>query len=185
MQPEISLKKSKSRRRKRCKNCSDLFEPNLRTKGRQNYCSKTGCQKVRQRNNEKDWRARNPEKQRIYVRLWNKRNSEYSGKRRAKNPKLLEMNRRQTCLRMQKARAKAMFDKSKLILTQLAENKADKCYLTRGGWVILRLTKARSFTRRAVIGHNQSNFKRVANRLPKGRLYDLSEEILNQSRSGP
>ncbi len=53
-------RKSIIKRRKRCKNCKELFEPDVRTKGKQKYCSKKECQNKRQRENEKDWRKRNP-----------------------------------------------------------------------------------------------------------------------------
>ena len=176
--------RSKNKRpTKRCLCCGDLFEPDYRTKGKQRYCSKKECQKVRQRKNEKDWRKRNPETQLIWVRLWNKRHSEYSGKQRDKNPDIAQVNRMQTRVRMQKIRDIRAFDKSKLILAQLHKNKGDKCYLARGGKMILCLTKARSFTKNGFLAHNRKSLTRVVNILPKGRLYDVSQEIFN--RSGP
>jgi hypothetical protein len=174
-----------AKRRKRCAECRALFEPDARTKGGQKYCSKQGCQKRRQRNNEKDWRRRHREQQRIWVRLWNKRHSEYSRQRREKNPQLFLSNRHQTKARMQKIRARRRFDQSKVILRQLAVTKEDKYYLARGGWMILRLTKARSFTRGRLMMDNHRRMKRVANRVPRGRLYDLSEEIHNQPGTDP
>jgi len=174
-----------SKRRKKCGHCRDLFDPDPRTKGGQKHCSKPECQKVRQRKNEKDWRKRHPENQLIWVRLWNKSHSGYSANRRSQDSDLLQSNRKKSRVRMQKMRTERQFDKSKLILRQLHINKDDKCYLARGGWMILRLTKARSFTTSGVIGHTQNRLKRVANKLPKGRLYDLSEEILNQPATDP
>jgi hypothetical protein len=91
----------------------------------------------------------------------------------------------QTRVRMQKIRDIRAFDKSKLILTQLRKNKGDKCYLARGGQIILCLTKARSFTKNGFMGHNRTRLTRVSNMLPKGRLYDVSQEIFNRPRQGP
>ena len=174
-----------TKRRKRCLCCGNLFEPDCRTKGSQRYCGKKECQKVRQRKNEKDWRKRNPETQLIWVRLWNKRNSGYSGVRRAENPDTEQVNREQTRVRMQKIRGIRAFDKSKLILAQLNKNKEDKCYLARGGQIILCLTKARSFTKNGFMAHNRTQATRVSNRLPKGRLYDLSQEVFNRPLPDP
>lgn len=127
--------KPKRHRQKRCKRCGELFQPNARTKGKQQYCSKPECQATRQRKNEKDWRKRNPdcvEYQYQQTRQWNKTHPDYSRRRRAQNPQLLKHNRNQTRNRMQEIRAKLMFDKSKVILTQLIGGKSDRCYLTRG-----------------------------------------------------
>ena len=170
--------KPKRQRQKRCKCCGELFQPNTRTKGKQRYCSKPECQAIRQRKNEKDWRKRNPdcvEYQYQQTRQWNSVHSDYSRQKRSQNPQLLKHNRAQTRNRMQKIRAKQMFDKSKVILTQLIGGKADKCYLTRGSkWLHVRLTKASPLSKRGSVGDNRSICKRVANRLPKGRLYNLS-----------
>ena len=168
----------KRQRQKRCKICRELFQPDARTKGKQQYCSKSKCQSIRQRKNEKSWRKRNPEcveYQHQQTRQWNKTHPGNSRQRRARNPQLLKYNRDQTRNRMQKIRAKRVFDKSKVILTQLAGSKPDKCYLTRGsGWLHVRLTKASLLSKQGSLGDNRSLCKRVANRLPKGRLYDLS-----------
>jgi hypothetical protein len=79
---------------------------------------------------------------------------------------------------MQRIRAKRAFDKSKVILTQLVGSKSDKCYLTRGGkGLYVCLTKASPLSRRGSLGDNRSRFKRITNRLPRGRLYDLSRAL--------
>jgi len=170
--------KPKRHRQKRCKHCRELFQPDPRTKGAQKYCSKPECQIVRQRQNEKDWRARNPDclaYQQEQSRQWHRTHPDYSQKRRANDHELLKHNRGQTRARMQKIREKRMFDKSKVILTQVVGGKADKCYLTRGSrWLHVRLTKASPLSKRGSLGDNRSLCKRVTNRLPKGRLYDLS-----------
>lgn len=171
-------KKPKRQRQKRCKSCRELFQPNSRTKGKQRYCSKPECQAIRQKKNEKDWRKRNPdcvEYQYQQTRQWNNAHPDYSRQRRSKDPQLLSRNRNQTCHRMQKIRAKRMFDKSKVILTQLIGGKANKCYLTHGAkWLYVRLTKASPLSKRGSVGDNRKLYKREVNRLPKGRLYNLS-----------
>ena len=170
--------KPKRQRQKRCKCCRELFQPDARTKGKQRYCSGPECQSKRQRQNEKEWRSRNPEcveYQYQQTRQWNKAHPDYSRQRRSKDPRLLNHNCNQTRHRRQKIRNKLMFDKSKVILTQVVGGKSDKCYLTRGSkWLMVRLTKASPLSKRGSLGDNRSMYKRVANRLPKGRLYDLS-----------
>lgn len=165
-------------RRKRCKWCKGLFEPDPRAKGRQRYCSKPGCQTKRQRQNEQAWRIKNPDcldYQRVQSRLWHKARPEYSRKRRMEDPCLLQNNRDKTRLRMRKIRLQRMFDKSKVILTQLVERQADKCYLTeRSRWLMVRLTKASPLSKLLFMRDNRSRLKRVANRLPRSRLYDAS-----------
>ena len=170
--------KPKRQRQKRCKYCQELFQPNAQTKGKQKYCSKAECQSKRQRQNEKDWRKRNPdcvEYQYQQTRQWNKNHPDYSRQRRDQDPQLLKCNCDQTRNRMQKIRAKFAFDKSKVILMQVAGSKPDKCYLTHGSrWLYVRLTKASPLSKRGSVRDNRNMCKRVANRLPKGRLYDLS-----------
>lgn len=126
--------KPSRRRQKRCKACRKLFQPDPRTKGKQRYCSRTACQTQRQRHNEKEWRVRNPEcveLQQEQSRRWQKARPDYSRKRRSEDPQLLKHNRGETCKRMRKIRAKKLFDKSKLILTQLAGNKTATAILDR------------------------------------------------------
>lgn len=168
-------------RQKRCKCCQELFQPDTRTKGKQGYCSKPECQAVRQRQNEKNWRRQNPdcvEYQYQQTRQWNKAHPDYSQKRRAADPELLANNRNRTRIRIQKVRHKRVFDKSKVILTQVVGGKVDKCYLTRGGkGLYVCLTKASPLSRRGSLGDNRRKFKRIINRLPRGRLYDLSRVL--------
>ncbi len=167
------------KRRKRCKCCEDLFTPNPRTKGKQRFCSKSRCQTNRQRQNEKDWRQRNRDclaDQREQSRLWHRNHPDYSLKRRSNNRELLQHNRDQTRIRMKKMRGQKVFDKSKVILTQLIGGKANKCYLTHGGkGLYVRLIKASPLSKQGSLGDNRKQFKRVANQLPKGRLYDLGQ----------
>jgi hypothetical protein len=75
---------------------------------------------------------------------------------------------------MQKLRWKIAFDKSKLILTQLLGNEDDKHCLIQGRWLLLRLTRASPLLKPCQVRHTGQRLNRVANRLPKGRLYDLS-----------
>ncbi len=172
------VNKSSRARQRRCQWCGELFTPDPRTKGRQRYCSKPACQTKRQRLNESAWRINNPDcldYQREKTRLWHTTHPDYSRKRRLKYPRLLVKNRDDTRIRMRKIRFQRLFDKSKVILTQLTKRQADKCYLTHGyRWLMVRLTKASPLSRLPFIGDNRSRLKRAVNRLPKGYLYDLS-----------
>lgn len=165
-------------RRKRCFCCGELFDPDPRSKGKQRYCSKAECQTTRQRQNELDWRVRNPDclaEQYKQTCLWYKAHPDYSRQRRNNNLELLQGNRSQTKLRMRKMRAKMMFDKSKVILAQLVGGKTDKCYLThRSKWLMVRLTKASLLSKPGSLWDNRKSFKQVDNCLPKGRLYEVS-----------
>jgi len=172
-----AVKRSRIRQR-RCQWCGELFNPDPRTKGRQRYCSKPICQTKRQRINEASWRINNPDcldYQCEKSRLWHTSHPDYSRKRRLKYPRLLIKNRDDTRIRMRKIRSQRMFDKSKVILTELVTRQADKCYLTHGyRWLMVRLTKASPLSRLPFIGDNRSRLKRAVNRLPRGSLYDLS-----------
>ena len=106
---------------------------------------------------------------------WHKDHPDYSRQRRANDPELLKHNRDQTRERMQKIRGDKMFDKSKVILTELTGGKEDNCYLTHGGrGLYVRLTKASPLSKTGSLRDNRRRFKRVINRMPKGRLYHLS-----------
>lgn len=165
-------------RRKHCPYCRALFEPDPRTKSKQRYCSKSVCQTQRQRQNESDWRTKNPDclqEQYERSRLWHKARPDYSRQRRKNNPGVLRENRSQTKLRMRKIRSKKMFDKSKSILTQLVGSKLDKCYLAhRSKWLLVRLTKASLLSKPGSLWDNRKQFRQAANHLPQGRLYQLS-----------
>ena len=165
-------------RRKRCPSCGKLFTSDPRTKGKQRYCSNAECQNKRQRQNELEWRLRNPEcleEQRKQSRQWHKERPNYNRQRRAAHPEIAQANREQTRVRMRKLRGKQMFDKSKSILTQIVGGKTDKCYLAHGSsWLMVRLTKASLLSKPGSVWDNRKQLKRVANQLPKGRLYDLS-----------
>lgn len=171
--------KQPQKRQKRCLCCGELFQPDSRTKGKQRYCSKAACQTKRQRLNERAWRENNPEclkEQYERTRCWNKAHPDYSRQRRTDKPELLQKNRVQTKARMHNLRAKAMFDKSKVILTQLAGGKGDKYYLTKGyKWLLVRLTKASLLAKAGIVWDNRSRFRQVRNILPQGRLYELAD----------
>jgi len=174
----MQAKKPSLVRRKWCKSCQELFESDPRTKGKQRYCSKEECQTTRQRHNEHDWRLRNPDclaYQQERSRQWHRDHPGYSQKRRANDPELLAHNRDQTRVRMQRIRGRKMFDKSKVILTELTGAKVDNCYLTQGGrGLYVRLTKASPLSKTGSLRDNRRRFKRVINRMPKSRLYHLS-----------
>jgi len=164
-------------RRKRCANCRDLFDPDPRAKGRQKYCFKSLCQDHRQRLNEKNWREKNPDclaYQQGQSRAWHKARPDYSRKRRASDSALTMGNRIQTRFRMRNQRFRRAFDKSKPILTQIIGKIRDKCCLISGQWLYLRLTKASPLSKPWRVRHTGQRLKRIFNRLPRGRLYDLS-----------
>ena len=161
-------------RRKHCKCCGALFEPDPRAKSRQKYCSRAQCQTFRQRKNEKDWGLRNPDCVADQKHKWQQKHPGYSQQMRAANPELAQKNLVDTKIRMQKRRTQAVFDKSKVILTQLVDNASDKCCLMRGNWLFLRLKRASPWTKAGFMRHTGVRINRVMNRLPQGRFYDLS-----------
>ena len=116
------------------------------------------------------------------TRGWFKTHPDYSRKRRGEKGELLESNRKWSRGRMREIRGRRQFDKTKSILLQLTENKADKCYLTRGArWLHLRLTKPSRFSNLKVMWENTGRLKTKTNPLPRGRVWDLSDKILNRS----
>lgn len=168
-------------RAKHCFYCKTLFDPDPRTKGYQRYCSRPTCQTHRQRKNERDWRVKNPDclaEQRKQTSEWHRAHPQYSRNRRQESPKLLRHNRECTQERMRRRRAQGVFDKSKSILTQVVGVQQHDCYLTRGhGWLMVRLTKASPLSKRGLFGYDPSPVRWVPNRLPRGRLYDVSGVI--------
>src|ERR1019366_2744991 len=168
------MKRPLQTRRKRWLSCRQLFDPDPRTKGHQRYCSKNECQTVRQRQNEKDWSWRNPDCVADQKHKWQQKHPGYSQRRRVADPAMAEKNRQDTKSRMQQIRWEAMFDKSKPILTQVIGRNMDNCCLMRGNWLFLRLTRASLWLKAAITRHTGKKLKRVVNRLPKGRPYDLS-----------
>ena len=164
-------------RRRHCKYCDELFDPDPRAKERQKYCSKVQCQTVRQMQNQKDWCRDNPDVVAYDKRRWQQNHPGYSQQRRAADPAMKEQNRQDTKIRMQQTRSKFKFDKSKVILTQVVDKNADKCCLIRGQWLFLRLTRVSPWRKAAVIRHTGKELKRVVNQLPKSKLYDLSGVI--------
>jgi hypothetical protein len=173
------------KRRRRCPNCTTLFYPHPRTKGKQRFCSKASCQSKRQRLNEEAWLKKNPdclEYKREQTRKWFQAHPTYSSKRRDRDPDLREHNCAQSQIRMRKIRCRNRFDKTKSILTELVGTKGYRCYLARGGrWLHLRLTKPSRLQSFRFLGNNTPMMKPIKNRLPKGRLYDLSREVFDSS----
>ena len=180
-----SLNNPNRSRRKRCPCCHALFDPDPRTKGKQQYCSKESCQSFRQRQNEYSWRTKNPDclaEQREQSRQWHRAHPQYSRQRRKKDPKLARRNVEFTRERMRRIRTDTLFDKSKSILTQLIGNNIDKCYLSKGsGWVIARLTKASPLSKVDIVRHNPKAVYWKANCLPRGRLHDIAPILLRPS----
>lgn len=173
------------KRSRRCVHCRRLFRPDPRLKSRQHYCSSQECQTKRQRMNESQWLCANPEVlayKRSQTREWLRAHPDYSRRRRQADPKLLESNRTWSRGRMREIRGERQFDKTKSILLQLIGNKADKCYLTRGArWLHLRLTKPSRYSKVKALWENAGGLKTKTNPLPRGRVWDLSNKILNGS----
>lgn len=162
-------------RRKRCLLCKELFDPDPRTQGKQQFCFRDVCQSYRQRQNEKHWRNQNPESRQEQNRKWQQKHRDYSRQRREAKPEVKEKNRKDTRIRMENLRYRILFDKSKSIMTQVIGGNMDKCYLTHGKkWLVLRLTRASPLSKPVFIKHNRRRFdKRITRQLPKGRVYDL------------
>ncbi len=165
---------SPKKRRRHCKCCGELFDADPRLKQRQKYCSKALCQTIRQRQNEADWYRDNPDIVADSKHKWHKKHPGYSRKKRAANPELEAKNRQQTQKRMQEVRWRRMFDKNKSILTQVIGGIDDKCCLIRGNWLFLRLTKTSRWQKATIVRHTGKRLKRVANHLPKSKVYDLT-----------
>ena len=164
----------KKSRRKHCKCCGELFEPDRRAKERQKYCSRSQCQTFRQRKNEKDWQLRNPDCVADQKRKWQQKHPGYSRQLRAADPELARKNLLDTKIRMQQKRAQTVFDKSKVTLTQLVDTKYDKYCLMRGKWLILRLKRASPWTKARFMRHTGARMTSVINHMPQGKFYDLS-----------
>ena len=72
------------RKRKRCRNCKRLFEPDHRNRDRQKYCNIPECRKASKASSQKKW-LRNPENKNYFkgpentqrVKEWRKRNPGY------------------------------------------------------------------------------------------------------------
>jgi hypothetical protein len=75
---------------------------------------------------------------------------------------------------MQQRRAQAVFDKSKVILTQIVDTNSDKHCLMQGNWLFLRLKRASPWTKAGFMRHTGARMNRVMNHLPQGKFYDLS-----------
>ena len=131
-------------RRRRCKICRELFDPDPRLKSRQYACFKTSCQRTRQFQNVEDWYIRNPQVlayRQEQTKAWFKDHPSYSRKRRSTDPGLKALNRLKTSRRMKILRARKLFDKTKSIITQGLWNHGDKFFLNSKSELIVRLTK--------------------------------------------
>lgn len=173
------------KRRIRCPHCAQLFHPDPRSKGRQAYCSKSPCQRSRQRLSEKRWLDRNPEclaVKRQKTKEWFRARPDYSRKRRLNNPNLCRRNRLWTRLRMRTLRRARRFDKTKSILTELTQGKGDKCYLTRGiRWLHIRLTKPSRWSRGKVLWENAARLKPPVTITAAMKVYDISEAVFGRA----
>ena len=97
------------------------------------------------------WYLKNPDclqYQRDLTHRWFKEHPHYQKTYRLNHPQKVCKNRQDAKIRMRRRRDKSVFDKTNSIMSQLVENKADKCYLNaRSGWVYLRLIKQTRYTK--------------------------------------
>ena len=173
------------KRKRRCLSCNGLFRPYPHIHDKQHYCSSSSCQKKRQRLNEKVWLLRNPGclvVKRQKTKDWFQKHRDYSRKRRRDNPELCQRNRIWTRLRMRVLRHAQMFDKTKLLLTQLVPKKGVRCYLTRGSqWLHLCLTNPSRWSKGKVLWENAARLKPPVTILASSKAYDVTETVLCRS----
>lgn len=173
------------KRKRRCRNCGELFRPHPRLKAKQRYCSGQPCQNRRQRLNEKDWLERNPEVlayKRAQTREWFQSRPAYSRLRRRKNPGLETSNRLWSRQRMRAIRSERRFDKTKSILTELTQGKGDKCYLTRGiRWLHIRLTKPSRWSGGKALWENAARLRLPVVMPANRKVYDVSEAVFGRA----
>lgn len=73
-------------KKKRCRNCRRLFQPNPRNYKKQQYCSEPACRKASKAASQKKWTLKNPDYFRnkenvLRVQLWRIKNPDYSERR--------------------------------------------------------------------------------------------------------
>ncbi len=84
----------KKLRRRRCKGCGDLYEPNPRNRRHQRYCSKPSCRKTSKTESHRRW-LNKPKNRNHFrgsenvrrVREWREKNPDYAGRTRSKTSK--------------------------------------------------------------------------------------------------
>lgn len=141
----------KRRRQRTCRACHKKFYPDYRQRQTQGHCPELSCQRTRRGQNIQDWYLKNPDclqYQRDLTHRWFKEHPHYQKTYRLNHPQKVCKNRQDAKIRMRRRRDKSVFDKTNSIMSQLVENKADKCYLNaRSGWVYLRLIKQTRYTK--------------------------------------
>lgn len=83
-------------RKKRCKCCHELYEPDPRTYRQQKTCKKERCRKQRKKKAVKAWKLKNPfsiKNNPIKQKRWRQRHPNYWKEWRSRHPGYVERNR--------------------------------------------------------------------------------------------
>lgn len=161
--------------RKICLCCHRGFKPDPRVGVRQQYCSESACQKRRQRKNEYAWRKKNPECVSAQRNKWQNNHAGYLIGWRIKHPAAMRRNRELTRKRLRRKRRQAMFDKSKEWRSQVARDKGVMYMNCKRRWILVRLKRASRLSLAWSGQYPCEQVKKDAVRLPRGRLYKLTE----------
>lgn len=96
-------------RRKRCRYCRELFEPDPRQKNQQKTCGRTECQSKRRKDNSRRWRKKNKgygKKRYPFIKAWFRNHPDYLKNYRKNQPAYVEANRQKQKERDAKRKAK-------------------------------------------------------------------------------
>jgi len=177
------MKRQRQRKRK-CGHCGKSFLPDYRQKTKQHHCSKPACQRIRRNNNVKNWYQKNPEcfaEQRKTTKQWFKDRPNYWPAYRRINLDKTRKNRYNTKIRMRQNRDQKLFAKINSIISQLVDNKADKCFLNeRSGWLHMRLQKQTRYTRYRRLCKNLAGIYPKREPLPASKVYDLGRVVMGR-----
>ena len=88
---------TRTKRGCKCKNCRELFIPDYRNVGRQNYCGKPECRKASKADSQRRW-LNKPENRDYFrsphhvdrVREWRKKHPEHGGKKKPAKQEVLQ-----------------------------------------------------------------------------------------------
>lgn len=175
---------TKRRRQRTCRACHKKFYPDYRQRQHQRHCPGLSCQTIRRSQNIKDWYLKNPDclkYQQELTRRWFKEHLHYQKTYRLNHPQKVCKNRQDAKTRMRRLRDKKVFDKTNSIMSQLIENKADKCYLNaQSGWVHLCLIKQTRYTKHLRLCQTPAKVTPRKALAFGTRLYDLGSLLVNQ-----
>ena len=126
-------------RRRRCKNCHDLYKPDHRNIGRQKFCDKPECKIASKKHSQQKWLMQpknrdhfsGPENV-IRVQQWREQNPGYWKLYRKRNPEYCERNRKLQRVRDMRRQLKII---SEINVSDLAKKDASdiKTIETTGG----------------------------------------------------